>query len=148
MKLHALRCPQHVLSLGLHFNVVGADVLQRPFLLYVKSRLFLPSTFQFSLATLKCNPRQGLTQVNNMSIYFMGGNDMIPRRLGRVAIISSIGGLRPTCLGLPAGGVVDKGPCFLRKHCFLSHRLLVAVAAGDGMLKDGQHKLLAADAKA
>lgn len=61
---------------------------------------------------------------------------MIPRRLGRVAIISSIGGLRPTCLGLPAGGVVDKGPWFLRKHCFLLHRLLVAVAAGDGMLED------------
>ena len=63
---------------------------------------------------------------------------MSPRRLGRVAIISSIGGLRPTCLGLPAGDVVNKGPWFLREHCFLSHRLLLAVAAGDGMLKNRQ----------
>ena len=36
----------------------------------------------------------------------------------------------------------------LRKRCFVFSRPLVAVAAGDGMLKDGQHKLLAADAKA
>ena len=132
--------------------------------------------FARSALPLKCNPRQGLAQVNNYSIYFTGGNDMMPRRLCRVAIISSIGGLRPTCLGLPAGGVVDNGPCFLRKHYFLSHgllvalaagdgmlkdrllvavaagdgmlkdRLLVAVAVGDGMLKDGKHKHLAADA--
>ena len=40
------------------------------------------------------------------------------------------------CLGLPGGGVVDKGRWFLRKHCFFSYRLLAAVAAGDGMLKD------------
>ena len=101
---------------------------------------------------------------------------MIPRRLSRVAIISSIGGLRPTCLGLPAGGVVDKGLWLLRKNYFFSYRLLVvvaagdgmlkgrllvaardgmlkdrllvAVAAGDGMLKDGKDKRLAADAKA
>ena len=106
-----------------------------------------------------------------------GGNDMIPRRLSPVAIMSSIGGLRPACLGFLAGGVVDKG-LWLRKHyCFsyrllvavaacegmlkgrllvamaasdgmLNDRLLVAVAAGDGMLKDGKHKHLAADAKA
>ena len=36
----------------------------------------------------------------------------------------------------------------MRQHCYFSHRLLVAVAAGDGMLKDGKHRHLAADAKA
>ena len=104
--------------------------------------------FLFSLSTLKCNPRQGLAQAVNYSTDWTGGNGMIPRRLGRVAIISSIGGLRPTSLGLPAGGVVDNRLLSLRKHCFFSYRLLVAVAAGGRMLKDGKHKHLAADARA
>ena len=47
-----------------------------------------------------------------------------------------------------AGDVVDKGLWLLRKRCFVFSRPLVVVAAGDGMLKDGQHKHLAADAKA
>ena len=74
-----------------------------------------------------------------------GGNNMIPRRLSRVAIISSIGGLRPACLGLPAGGVVDKCLRLLRKNQVFSYRLLVAVAAGDGMLK-GRLLVAAGDA--
>ena len=94
--LHAFKCPRRIISLGLRFNVAGADVLNNTLLLYVKSRLFLPSMFRFSLATLKCNPRQGLAWVNNHSTDQTGRNDMIPRRLGRVAIISSIGGLPPT----------------------------------------------------
>ena len=94
--LHACKCPRRILSLGLHFKVAGADVLNSTLLLYVKSRLFLPSIFRFSFATLKCNPRKGLAQVNNHSTDHTGRNDMIPTRLGRVAIISSIGGLRPT----------------------------------------------------
>ena len=69
---------------------------------------------------------------------------MIPRRLGRVAITSSIGGLRPTCLGLLAGGVVDKRLWVLRKRCFFSYRVLVGVPAGDGMLKDRQLVAVAA----
>ena len=72
----------------------------------------------------------------NYSSDASGGSGMIPRRLGRVAIISSVGGRRPTCLGLPAGGVVDKVLWCLRKHYFFSYRVMVAVAAGAGVLED------------
>ena len=97
---------------------------------------FFRPIFSFSLETLKCSPRDGFAEAINYSTDVSGGNGMNPRRLRRVAIISSIGGLGPTCLDLPSGRVVDKSLWFLRKHCFFSYRLLVAVAAGDGELKD------------
>ena len=112
---------------------------------YRRSRDYFFRPFSFPLSTLKCNPRQGLAQATNYSTDGTGGNDMVPRQLGRVAIISSIGGLRPTGLGLPAGGVVDRSLLLLRKHCFFSFRLLVAVAAGDGMIKDPLLVAAAAD---
>ena len=90
--LHAWRCRQYILSLGLRCNVVGANLLWKPLLLEAKSRFVLPSIFPLSLSTLKCNPRQGLAQAINYSTDWAGGNGMIPRRLSRVAIISSIGG--------------------------------------------------------
>ena len=53
---------------------------------------------RLSLATLKCYPKQGLAQAMNYLMEVPRDNGMIPKRLGRVAIMSSIGGLRPTCL--------------------------------------------------
>ena len=66
--LHASKCQRRINSLGLHFNVAGADVLNSAVLLYVESRLFLPSVFRLPLATMKCNPRQGLAEANNLSL--------------------------------------------------------------------------------
>ena len=85
----------HILSLGHHFNVVGADVLRKALFAIREVAIISSVHFRFFLATLKCIPRQGLAQVINYCLDVSGGNGMSRRRLGRVAIISSIDGLRP-----------------------------------------------------
>ena len=85
----------HILSLGHHFNVVGADVLRKTLFAIREVAIISSVHFRFFLATLKCILRQGLARDINYCLDVSGGNGMSRRRLGRVAIISSIDGLRP-----------------------------------------------------
>ena len=85
----------HILSLGHHFNVVGADVLRKNTFAIREVAIISSVHVRVLSATLKCIPRQGLAQVINYCLDVSGDNGMSRRRLGRVAIISSLDGLRP-----------------------------------------------------